>query len=594
MKILQRLASLFAVSVMVVSCHNEVESTSQTTISNAEEHEVCIVLPVDATRTGIADDGKSTEWREGDELAIWAANSGGSYEFSNAIFMLRYFSTEWDKAYFVGNVAAMAEDDYTYYMSYPRPTSVDGTNVTYRVAAEQSGMYDGKYDIMVAEPVVTGSLTSGKRVEMNTIMRHQMHALKITVPEGRNLYGARFDYLEITFPQDVVGDIALDVTNPEAAPTYTNTSNVIKVSNEKGFDAGDDIWVFVLPGTIDGNVSYKVRGGRRSSEMATYPLTRTMLAGHVTPIRMATPEIYPYYTAVNFSISQNNLGEDFNYFDIYDSNGTHMGRFERNAANKYIVDYEGEFDANIYDNTTWRVVFDSENAIVETQVNLGDITSYTEQTRYMNVPYLFAENFSTLAQYDGDYKSGPYTSTSDASTAGRDLAQYGIASGWTGARTGCDAAGTAILVSGRVDCVIAGATRAYGRLDSPELTGIKPNKSVKVKVTFDYGGSRSGTSTYYPVGRVGYTTSSGILSGYATQFNNNPAFTEISDPVEVPSIPTSGSASSLSKSMTYTISECSSSHRISWHVGHLGYKSWRIDNGYGWMYIDNVKVQIAQ
>lgn len=592
MKILQKLASVIIVAAAAVSCSHEVESIPST-ITNTPE-EACFALPIDASRTTIDPDGRSTRWSEGDNLAVWAKRENGEYAFSGEKFMLRYFSTEWDKAYFVGNIPTMNEEKYTYYISYPTPTTINGTEATYTVAAEQSGEYDGKYDIMIAEPTVNGSLTTGKRIELNTIMRHQMHALKITVPEGRNLFGQRFYTLEITFPQDVVGDITLDVTNPEAEPTYSNTSNVIKVYSEKGFDVGDEVWVFVLPGTVSGDVSYKVRGERRSSEVATYAFSRTMQAGHVTPIRMATPVIFPMYTAVNFSISQNNLGEDFNYFDIYDSNGTHMGRFERNAANKYIVDYEGEFDANAYDNTTWRVVFDSEHAIVETSINLGDLTSYTEQTRYMNVPYLLFEDFSTLTKYDGDYTGGPYTSTEGATTAGRNLAQYGIASGWTGARTGCDAAGTAILVSGRVDCVILGATRAYGRLDSPELTGIKPNKSVKVKVTFDYGGSRSGSSTYYPVGRVGYTTSSGILSGYATQFNNDPAFKDIDAPVDVPSVPTSGSASSLSKSMTYTISECSSSHRISWHVGHLGYKSWKIDNGYGWMYIDNIKVQITK
>jgi hypothetical protein len=222
------------------------------------------------------------------------------------------------------------------------------------------------------------------------------------------------------------------------------------------------------------------------------------------------------------------------------------------------------------------------------------MTDYTQHTRWMNVPYLFAEDFSSLTTYDGDYKGGPYTSAEGASTAGHDLTQYGLSEGWSGARTGCDAAGTAILVSGRVDCVILGATRAYGRLDSPAMTSLKEDAYVKVQVSFDYGGSRSGNTTYYPVGRVGYTTTSGLINGYATQFNNDAAFSDIDGAVEVPSIPTSGSASALTKSMTHTISDCTSSHRISWHVGHLGYKSWKINNGCGWMYIDNVRVSIVK
>jgi hypothetical protein len=308
---------------------------------------------------------------------------------------------------------------------------------------------------------------------------------------------------------------------------------------------------------------------------------------------MAIAEIYPKYTAVHFSIDKNKLGENINFFDVYDANNNHMGTFQRNAANKYTVDYEGEFDADQYDNTSWRLVFDSEHAIVETTVNLGNLTDYTEHTRWMNVPYLFSEDFSTLAVYDGDYKGGPYTSTSSATEAGRDLTQYGLSSGWSGARTGCDAAGTAILVSGRVDCVVAGATRAYGRLDSPALSAIKPDKYVNVKVSFDYGGSRTGNSTYYPVGRVGYTTASGLISGYATQFNNNESFTNLDGAQTVPNIPTSGSATGLSRSMTYNITNCTSSHRITWHVGHMGYKNFKINNGYGWMYVDNIKVQIA-
>jgi hypothetical protein len=92
---------------------------------------------------------------------------------------------------------------------------------------------------------------------------------------------------------------------------------------------------------------------------------------------------------------------------------------------------------------------------------------------------------------------------------------------------------------------------------------------------------------------VGYTTASGLISGYATQFNNNESFTNLDGAQTVPNIPTSGSATGLSRSMTYNISNCTSSHRITWHVGHMGYKSFKINNGYGWMYVDNIKVQIA-
>ena len=478
---------MFAVSVMVVSCHNEVDSTTQTTISNAEQQEVCIALPLDATRTGIADDGKSTEWREGDELVVWAANSDGSYEFSNTVFMLRYFSTEWDKAYFVGNVATMAEGDYTYYMSYPRPASVEGTNVTYRVAAEQSGAYDGKYDIMVAEPVVTGSLTTGKRLEMNTIMRHQMHALKITVPEKASNFDSKVYALDITFPCAVVGDITIDVTNPDAQPVYTNTSNTISVKSAEGFDVGSDIWVFVLPGTVSGDVSYKIKGAAQRSEVATYSLEREFVRGHVTPIRMAMPP-FEKYTAFRFSIGENYLGEDFNFFTLYDNNGTNMGTFYRNAENSYIFEYTGEFDVTPYNNSEWTLVFDTENTVVENKVNMGNLKAYFVNTiTPVDVPYLLFEDFENVTQKES-YGNNSYSS-SEREQPGVSLDGAMPTNGWNAARFWLKPG--AMRINSRYQSVkifVSFASTHHGRMDTPLLggtRGIKPGKKVDIKVVFD-------------------------------------------------------------------------------------------------------------
>ena len=549
MKILQTLASAAALVMSMVACSHEVESPTPIT-PESTIHEACFSLPIDLSRTTIDPDGRSTRWAEGDNIAVWAKRSTGEYALSGSTFMLRFFSTEWDKAYFVGNIPVMSEEEYTYYISSPKPTTTEGTMATYTVGAEQSGEYDGKYDIMIAEPTVNGSITTGKRLDLNTIMRHKMHALKITVPEGRNLFGQRFYELEITFPQDVVGDITLDVTDPEAEPTYSNTSNVITVKNNKGFDAGDDIWVFVLPGTVSGDVSYKVRGERRSSEVATYAFSRTMQAGHVTPIRMAIPVIFPMYTAVNFSISQNNLGEDFNYFDIYDTNGTHMGRFERNAANKYVVDYEGEFDANQYDNTTWRVVFDSEHAIVETSINLGDLTSYTEHSRSMTVPYLMAQDFSSVSDY-----------TDEATTGTKTLS----ISGWTASRTNCK---SGVIQLATFYALIG---RYQGRLDSAPINTLK--KSAKIKVTFDANNN------------INKKVAVPLQFGWGTDTNAIEAGTAIENLVNTETL-----SKGASKTLTYTISNFAVGGRLAWQTNVTsGY--WAT---YNYLGIDNIKVQIAQ
>lgn len=483
MKILQIFASVCAMCILGVSCHNEAETTTSSAVENVE---VCISLPVDATRTAIDDDGKRTRWAEDDELAVWANDSAGNSIFSNATFMLRYFSTEWDKAYFVGNIAEMPEGDYTYYMSYPRPLSVDGTMATFRVAADQSGLYDGKYDIMVADPTLYGSLTTGEAIELNTVMRHQMHALKITVPEKASNFDNKVYALDITFPTAVVGDITIDVTNPDAKPVYTNTSNTISVKSTEGFAVGSDIWVFVLPGTVSGDVSYEIKGSVQRSEVATYPLEREFERGHVTPIRMAMPP-FKKITIFNFSIGENYLGEDFNFFTLYDNNGTNMGTFNRNAENLYKFEYEGEFDVAPYNNKEWTLVFDSENAVVENKVNMGTLKAYFENTiTPVDVPYLFFENFENATESES-YGNNSYSSNEREQPG---VALSGSLAGWNAARYWIKPGAARVNTRSQVvKIIMAFQSYHYGRLDTPPLgngtRGIKSGKKVNVKLSFD-------------------------------------------------------------------------------------------------------------
>lgn len=98
---------------------------------------------------------------------------------------------------------------------------------------------------------------------------------------------------------------------------------------------------------------------------------------------------------------------------------------------------------------------------------------------------------------------------------------------------------------------------------------------------------------YYPVGVCGTTISTGLLNGYATQFNNDESWSGVSDLVSIPDIPTSGSATATNKTMTCIFSDCTPTTRLTWHVAGMGYKSLKINNGIDWMYIDNIRVQIA-
>ena len=487
MKNLLKVASFALLALVVAACADKEASTP--TASIVPDTEVGFSLPMDATRTSIDPaDGRTTRWVEGDKLAVWAKSGDGSYAFENAIFTLRYFSTEWDKAYFTSGIAAMGEGDYTYLLSYPQPKAVEGTLATYSVAAVQSGKYDGVHDIMIAEPVVAGALTAESKVELNTVMRHQMHALKIVVPEKSSNFSDRVYSLEVTFPNPVVGDIIVDVANPNAEPTYANTSNTIVVNSNEGFAVGSDIWVFVLPGTVSGDVSYKVKGLEQRSEVATYQLERTFAAGHITPIRMAMPP-FEKYTVLNFSIGANYLGEDFNYFTLYDNNGVNRGTFNRNSENRYAVEFFGEFDAAAYNNTNWTLVFDTENAVVENKVNLGTLKPYFQQNiAPVDVPYLLFENFDS-ATVKESYGDNSYSS-SEREQPGASLDGAMPTNGWNAARFWLKPG--AIRVNSRYQSVkifVAFASSHHGRVDTPPLgngtRGLKAGKSVNVKLHFD-------------------------------------------------------------------------------------------------------------
>ena len=488
MKIFNKLATLVSGVVLLSACGNEPMGDSTTAIEDVDVVEVGFSLTDDATRTTIDADGMTTRWAPGDKLAVWAKDASGNYAFENTTFSMRYYSGEYDKAYFTSNIAPMADGEYTYYLTYPQPTSVEGTSATYSLSAEQSGKYDGRYDIMVAEPVVNEALSASERMELNTIMRHQMHALKITIPEKSSNFADRVYSLNIVFPNDVVGDITLDVANPNAEPTYSNTSNTITVKSDEGFAVGSDIWVFVLPGMVSGDVSYKIYGSEQRSEDATYLLEREFQAGHVTPIRMAMPP-FEKYTAFRFSIGENYLGEDFNFFTLYDNNGTNMGTYYRNAENSYIFEYTGEFDVTPYNISNWTLVFDTENAVVENTVNMGTLKPYFEQDiAPVDVPYLLFQDFENVSESES-YGNNSYEA-SEREQPGKSLDGAMPTNGWNAARYWLKPG--AMRINSRYQSVkifVSFASYHYGRMDTPPLgnssRGLKPGASVNIKVDFD-------------------------------------------------------------------------------------------------------------
>ncbi len=566
------------------------------------------------TRTEMLQNGLSAVWSAGDELAVWAKNSSGEFTLENQVF--KTYGIDGKRGFFTSTLAgAMPEGTYTYYCTYPVPESVNGTEVTFNLPAVQDGKVTGGADIMIATPVQHGALTPVPAPEDGTGMRmtmnRMMHQFRFYVPEDDQMLGGeKIERILLEFPVPVAGDVVVDFSKPEISAKLSGNGHTeidLNLVQHIGASSEDSYaCLSIVPTDFEADQSLKITRAYTDDKILLFdPINlngKNCLPGHSTPVKLKVKEIVDYPYHLDFTVTENNLGEGVNTIRFVapegcDWKGNGSNEFEYTPGSKinkgdvisFYFDYSQEGLYRDFSGKEITVFYDSDHAIVSEKVNIDDLTGSDAAGVSLTVPYLFYEDFAGLKAYDGDYKAGPYTSVEGASTAARDLTEYGLA-GWTGARTGCDAQGTAILVGGRVDCVILGATRAYGRLDSPAMTCLK--KEANLKVTFNYSGSRSGSSTYYPVGIFTSTTDIGPLNGYATQFNNDQVWVP-ANYVQIPNIPTNGSAAATNLQMTGELKNCDSQTRLSWHVAGMGYKNWKIDNGNQWMYIDNVKVQIA-
>lgn len=595
--------------VSLSSCETEFKAESPQNV------EVGFYVGDGMTRTTMLSDGLSTKWEADDRLALWARNSEGEFTLDNQVFNVH--GMEANRAFFTAKLAgAMPKGIYTYLCCYPLPAAVDGTGVTFNVPSVQDGKASGGAAVMIATPTQSAELTAFPALDdhstMKMEMNHMMHQFRFYVPEEDQILGVeKIERICVSFPTAVTGDVTLNLENLESKPTISNgqADVTLELAQPIGVSNGNDYEFACLafaPVKFEEGQTLQITKAYTHDKIALFdPIDlkgKDCLAGHSTPVKLKIREFVDFPYKIVFTVSANNLGEGLNTIKFIAEecvwNSTGSNEYEYTPGHKinagevieFYFDYHEESLYRAFSGKNISIVYDSDHAVTYQTVRIGDVSTTDATNIALTIPYLFYEDFASLKTYDGDYTAGPYTSVDAATTDARDLSQYGIP-GWTGARTGCDAAGTAILVGGRVDCVIAGATRAYGRLDSPPMSSLK--SSANIKLTFNYSGSRSGNTTYYPVGVCGTTMSNGLLNGYATQFNNEEAWSGVSDLVSIPDIPTSGSATATSKTMTCTFEDCMPSTRLTWHVAGMGYKSWKINNGIDWMYIDNIRVQIA-
>ena len=107
MNIFNKIASVVGCVLMFAACSTPYEDFSST---QNDIIEVGFELSDDATRTAIEEDGKTTRWAPGDKMAVWAKDANENYVLQNATFTMRYYSGEYDKAYFASTRADSVPD----------------------------------------------------------------------------------------------------------------------------------------------------------------------------------------------------------------------------------------------------------------------------------------------------------------------------------------------------------------------------------------------------------------------------------------------------------------------------------------------------
>lgn len=562
-------------------------------------------LGTSETKTVLDADHGTFAWTEGDALSLWARSSDGAWTLSNQTFSLLasghdnlgYFSSEID--------SPMEEDSYTYYLAYPVPLSVNGTEASFSIPAQQDGKAGNGTGIVIGGPLQGSALQAidedtpvDQSQIMDVRMRHLLHYLRFYIPQGWNRLGEPVEKIEFSMPQAIAGSLVVDVT--DGSSDFTGGG--------AGYDGRTVTMVLDQPIGESVNARYDyaaaaiyppatVYGEGDVMEVTLYSATRighvdpirlsgrAFAAGHITSVPLKPSSVSDFYSAT-FYLASNNLGEDVqsvtltlpegtawpgtssNVYTYSESDGFMVGESFRISTSS--VD---EFRALSGKSVT--VAYESEDAIVYETLSLGDLSSVSRVEKDLHCPYLLFQDFSgveTFSSSDGH---------SASNTGSKSAVEF--LDGWSIARAGAEAGKSVRMAAHR-----EWFATYDSRCDSPMLSGIKEGKSVEVELSFSYsmGREEGGLGSAPKLGATLYigscTTSGGISSGstdgdFGESFNVNEE---------------SGSYDNVDHEHVTTISGMTNGKRISWREVPDGTSG--TSNGTYWLYLDNVRVSIRK
>ncbi len=553
------------------------------------------------TRTGYDSDSKSFVWLPGDKVSVWARSSSGSYALDGTTFSLLARESDASSAYFTATLASpMAEGTYSYYVTYPVPASVSGTTATFTVPSVQDGAASGGTDILVSEEatgtelqaIKEGSEPVSKDV-MTVSMKHLLHFLRFYIPEGKNILGEPLTSIEFSMPQNIAGNVSVDVTDASSASLSGGTTDMILDLSEP---LTDDPSSAAVAGIFPPSAAYSATDKMNvtvysDNKWATVnPISlagRTFDAGHITPVPLKPADVKDKYW-LKFTLASNNLGEDPQKITLTLADGSAWpdgtsSAFLWEGSDGGVIPVGDTYVMTTLDETAFRalssksvtVSYESESAIVSETLSLGDLSSGTSASVSLNCPYLFFEDFSTVESFN----SGDLYKTSNAGSK-----DPKVFNGWSVARAGAQA-GTAIRLAAHRE---TGFANYPSRADSPFLSGLKEGKKVDLDIQFNYSMGREegglfskpkASQTVY----LGYiTTSENLKSGDET--GTYPDSFELNE--------TTGSYSNINHLSQTTLSEVQAPLRLSWRT--VAQTVWDTTNSTCWLYIDNIKVKIKK
>lgn len=569
---------------------------------------------VDEVGDGAENSTQPIRWSDDDKFLAWAAPVGTGGESStnyadgfNAVtFSLDHYNSTFSSADFAATLSKpmAAQNQFDYYATYPVPSSVSGTQVSFNIPSLQSGDFDGACDIMRAS-VRGNALVERAPTQVSTPVwpepmlsfEHIMHVLRIYVPANRNLMVNNISRLDITFPDNVVGGtVSFDAARPDVAPTWSGQTNkvTIQMDNNPLNANGRYVWVFIKPSVMSGEVKFRAYNlqGEPSQMISTTLSNHNFQAQHITPFTLTIPKALAPVT-ITFTCPDNTsypnflgeapnamyvkewpagivaLGENDNVIKTLD--GTFVAKFYYEA---------GELNTEL-PGKTMRVGFTSQSADVShnevTMTIPSTLSTGGNYTLNFALPYLFFEDFKDVGatSSNDEYETG--------STGNKDGVSINGLNGWTGARVG-SSANVSVRLAARYESVVGGATYP-SRIDSAPLSRLQAESTVAVFYNYGmdarYGGIGGSVKTMYCY--TGYVTSNDVFGGG----DGDGTF-----PDEYEMKEQGASYTSMPYSRIAVLNNIPASvTRITWRTKTE--KPAGASNCTCWLYIDNVKVSIG-